>query len=127
MKEAIYQVNSRLGGPPVEISSWRYGRSLTELIVSDPIQFTMINSLPGRIRGATPGSHQDLGLIFIGRFSLLTIKKQEVYHFFCNRDSSSLSDNRESYLPVLCSGLSNSCLSFSLSLKHPKLFMAWKF
>ena len=81
-EEAIYQVYSR--DPPVQISSWRYWRSLTELIVSDAIQFTVINSLPGRIRGAAPGSHQDLGLIFIGRFSLLTIKKQEVYHFFCN-------------------------------------------
>ena len=29
-------------------------------------------------------------------------------------------------VPVLWSGLSNSCLSFSLSLKHPKLFIAWK-
>ena len=29
-------------------------------------------------------------------------------------------------VPVLWSGLSNSCLSLSLSLKHPKLFMAWK-
>ena len=49
---------------------------------TSPFEFRETDPLQ---RGSSPGSYNHFRLIFTGRFSLLAVKQQEIYHFFCKK------------------------------------------